>query len=58
MLRSTRVVSSGIRPSRKLQAEAAHEARKSDPRARQAAVAAYKTALKTLKHHIKRRGSP
>lgn len=43
---------------RKLQAEAAHETRRADPLARRAAVAAHKTALKTLKHHIKRRGSP
>jgi len=38
---------------RKLRAEAAYEARKADPRARAAAVAEHKTALKTLKHHPK-----
>ena len=38
---------------RKLQAEAAHEARKADPIARAAAVSDWKTALKTLKHHPK-----
>jgi ribosome biogenesis GTPase len=41
---------------RKLRAEAAHEARKADPRARAAAVAEHKTALKTLKYHPKYRG--
>ncbi|MGE0159100.1 MAG: ribosome small subunit-dependent GTPase A [Gemmatimonadales bacterium] len=41
---------------RKLRAEAAHEARKADPRARAAALAEHKTALKTLKHHLKFRG--
>ena len=41
----------------KLRAEADYEARKSDPRARAAAVAEHKTALKTLKYHPKyRRG--
>lgn len=38
---------------RKLRAEAAFEARKSDPRARAAAISAHKTALKTLKYHPK-----
>lgn len=38
---------------RKLQAEAAHEARKSDPLARAAALSDWKTAMKTLKHHPK-----
>jgi ribosome biogenesis GTPase len=38
---------------RKLQAEAAYEMRKNDPRARAAAVSDWKTALKTLKHHPK-----
>lgn len=41
---------------RKLQAEAAHEARKNDPRARKAAISDHKTALKTLTQHPKRRG--
>jgi len=40
---------------RKLQAEAAHEARRSDPLARAAALSDWKTALKTLKHHPKYR---
>ncbi|NNM05746.1 MAG: ribosome small subunit-dependent GTPase A [Gemmatimonadetes bacterium] len=38
---------------RKLQAEAAHEARKTDPLARAAALTEWKTAMKTLKHHPK-----
>jgi ribosome biogenesis GTPase len=38
---------------RKLQAEAAYEQRKNDPRAQAAAVAEWKTAMKTLKHHPK-----
>ena len=38
---------------RKLKAEAAYEARKTDPRARAAAVSEWKTAMKTLKHHPK-----
>lgn len=37
----------------KLQAEAEHQARKTDPRARAAAVSEHKTALKTLKAHPK-----
>ena len=41
---------------RKLQAEAAYEERKTDPRARAAAVAEHKTALKTVKYHPKYRG--
>jgi ribosome biogenesis GTPase len=40
---------------RKLRAEATYEARKADPRARAAAVAEHKTALKTMKHHHKYR---
>jgi ribosome biogenesis GTPase len=40
---------------RKLQAEAAYEKRKSDPRARKAEVAEHKTALKTMRYHLKRR---
>ncbi len=40
---------------RKLRAEAAHEARKADPRARAAALSDWKTAMKTLKHHPKYR---
>lgn len=42
---------------RKLQAEAAFEERKNDPRARAAAEADMKTAMKTLKHHHKFRGT-
>ena len=38
---------------RKLRAEAAYQARKNDPRARRAAVADHKSALKTLKYHHK-----
>ncbi|MCL7980815.1 MAG: ribosome small subunit-dependent GTPase A [marine benthic group bacterium] len=42
---------------RKLQAEAAHERRRTDPRARAEHVGEWKTAMKTLKHHPKyRRG--
>jgi ribosome biogenesis GTPase / thiamine phosphate phosphatase len=40
---------------RKLQAEAAYLDRKSDPEAHAAAVAKYKTALKTMKYHQKYR---
>lgn len=40
---------------RKLQAESAYQARKTDPRAREAAVAEHKSALKTLKYHQKYR---
>ena len=39
---------------RKLEAEAEYERRRTDPRARAAAVADYKTAMKTLKHHQKK----
>jgi ribosome biogenesis GTPase len=38
---------------RKLRAEAAYEVRKTDPRARAAAEAEWKTAMKTLKYHPK-----
>lgn len=38
---------------RKLQAEAAYEERKNDPRARSAALSDHKSALKTLKYHPK-----
>lgn len=38
---------------RKLQAEAAYEQRKNDPRARAAALSDRKSALKTMKHHPK-----
>ena len=38
---------------RKLQAEAAYEQRKSDPRARAAALSDRKSALKTVKYHPK-----
>jgi len=41
---------------RKLQAEAAHVARKSDYHARKAAISEHKTAMKTMAHHHKRRG--
>ncbi len=41
---------------RKLEAEAEYQARKTDHRARQAALADHKTALKTLKHHPRYRG--
>jgi ribosome biogenesis GTPase len=40
---------------RKLQAEAAHERRRTDPRARAEHVSDWKTAMKTLKHHPKYR---
>lgn len=40
---------------RKLQAEADYERRRNDPRARAAAVAEHKTALKTVKYHPKYR---
>ena len=43
---------------RKLQAEAAAKARRSDPLARAAAIAQHKTALKTLKYHHKYRDQP
>ena len=39
----------------KLQAEAAYETRKTDPRARAAAVSEWKTAMKTMKYHPKYR---
>lgn len=38
---------------KKLQAEADYQARKTDPRAQQAALAEHKSALKTLKYHHK-----
>ena len=41
---------------RKLQAEAAYQARKTDVRARQAALSEHKSALKTVKFHHKFRG--
>ncbi len=41
---------------RKLQAEAAYQERKNDPRARAAAESDMKTALKTMKHHHKYKG--
>jgi len=41
---------------RKLEAEAAYERRKADPRAMAEAVAEHKTAMKTLKHHVKHQG--
>lgn len=40
---------------RKLQAEAAYERRRVDPQARKAALSEHKTALKTMRHHLKRR---
>ncbi|MGD8727443.1 MAG: hypothetical protein PVH40_07340, partial [Gemmatimonadales bacterium] len=42
-----------LRSLKKLRAEAAYEQRKTDPRARAAAVSEWKTAMKTLKHHPK-----
>ena len=42
---------------RKLQAEAAYEQRKKDPRARAAALSDHKAALKTVKYHHKYRDS-
>ena len=41
---------------RKLQAEAAHELRRTDPLARAAALSDWKTAKKTMKHHPKHKG--
>jgi hypothetical protein len=41
---------------RKLQAEAAYEERRTDPRARAAAISDRKSALKTMKHHPKYKG--
>ncbi len=41
---------------RKLQAEAEYERRKSDPRARAAALSDHKSALKTVKYHHKYKG--
>ena len=40
---------------RKLRAEAAYEHRKVDPRARAAAIAEHKSAIKSMKHHPKYR---
>jgi ribosome biogenesis GTPase len=45
-----------VQSFRKLQAEAAYEERRADPRARAAAVSDRKTALKTMKYHHKYRG--
>jgi ribosome biogenesis GTPase len=45
-----------LRSFRKLRAEAEYEMRKTDPRARAAAVSEWKTAIKTLKHHPKYKG--
>ncbi len=42
-----------LRSFKKLRAEAAYEKRKTDPRARAAAVSEWKTAMKTLKSHPK-----
>ena len=42
-----------LRSFRKLQAEAAHERRRTDPRAMAEHVSEWKTAMKTLKHHPK-----
>ena len=44
-----------LRSYRKLEAEAAYERRRVDPRARAEQVAEHKTALKTLKYHPKHR---
>ena len=38
---------------RKLEAEAAHQLRKTDPRAKAEATAEYKSIMKSLKHHPK-----
>lgn len=51
-----RLVASRLASFRKLRAEAAFEARKSDPEARAAAISEHKTALKTLKYHPKYSG--
>jgi len=40
----------------KLRAEAAHEVRKTDPRARAAAVSQWKSVMKSMKHHPKHKG--
>ena len=39
--------------TRKLEAEAAHQVRKTDPRAKAEAIAEYKSIMKSLKHHPK-----
>jgi ribosome biogenesis GTPase len=50
---SGRIAPERVFSYRKLKAEAAFQARKSDPHARKAHDAEHKTALKTLKHHHK-----
>ena len=50
-----RIASDRLDSFRKLRAEAEYQARRSDPVARKAAVADYKTALKTMKYHQKNR---
>lgn len=45
-----------LRSFRKIQAEAAYEERRTDPRARAAALSDRKTALKTMKYHQKFKG--
>jgi len=51
-----RVDAARLESFRKLRAEAASQARRSDPRLRKQAVSEHKTALKTLKHHPKYKG--
>jgi len=48
-----RLVPERLASYRKLQAEAAHERRRTDPRARAEHVSEWKTAMKTLKYHPK-----
>jgi ribosome biogenesis GTPase len=50
---SGRLTAERLAGYRKLRAEAAYERRKVDPRARQAALAEHKAALKTMKYHPK-----
>lgn len=52
---SGRLDAARLESYRKLEAEAAYFERKSDPRARAAAVAEHKTAMKTMKQHPKYR---
>jgi len=49
-----RLPAARLQSFQKLMAEAAYERRKADPVANAAHVAVYKTAMKTLKHHLKR----
>ena len=50
-----RLSSERLASFRKLQAEAAYQARKSDPRAERAALSTFKSAMKTLRYHHKYR---